>query len=84
MTRLLDLLREDWWLVAIVVCIAWAVEAVVEGNTFREIMVGPVLIVLWAGAIFVIDRWVARVPTETRPPTRDTRCQGAESKPRHP
>jgi hypothetical protein len=70
MPRLLNLLRQDWWLLAIVICIAWAIEGVIEGNTFREIMIGPVMVILWAGAIFVIDRWVVRIPDQkgTRPP----------------
>jgi hypothetical protein len=66
MLRLLNRLRQNWWLLAIVICIAWAIEGVIEGNTFREIMIGPVMVVLWAGAIFVIDRWVVRLPDQKR------------------
>jgi hypothetical protein len=58
MPGLLKLLREDWWLLAIVVCIAWAIEGLIEGNTFREIMIGPVMVVLWAAAVFAIDQWI--------------------------
>jgi hypothetical protein len=33
-------------------------------------MVGPVMVILWVGAIFVIDRWIVRIPDQkgTTPP----------------
>jgi FtsH-binding integral membrane protein len=58
--RLLNLLRQDWWLLALVVCIVWTIEGVIEGNTFVELLIGPVMVVLWAGAIVLIDRWALR------------------------
>jgi hypothetical protein len=33
---------------------------VIEGNTFREILVGPVLVLLWACAVYFIDRWALK------------------------
>jgi hypothetical protein len=68
---MLKLLRDDWWLLAVVVCVAWTIEGLVEGNTFREIMIGPVMIVFWAAAVFAIDRWIVAIPDwkkDTRPP----------------
>jgi hypothetical protein len=64
------LARKDWWWLAFVVSILWAIEGVIEGNTLREILVGPVMVLLWACAVFLIDRWVMKVADrrETRPP----------------
>jgi hypothetical protein len=56
-----DLARKDWWWLAFVVSVLWAIEGVIEGNTFREILVGPVMVLLWACAVFLIDRWVMKV-----------------------
>jgi hypothetical protein len=58
--KLLTLLRQDWWLLAIVVCILWAIECVIEGNTFFEMLMGQAMVVVWIAAIFLIDRWVFR------------------------
>jgi hypothetical protein len=65
-----DLARKDWWWLAFVVSVLWAIEGVIEGNTFREILVGPVMVLLWACAVFLIDRWVMKVADRkgTRPP----------------
>jgi hypothetical protein len=65
-----DLARKDWWWLAFVVSVLWAIEGVIEGNTFREILVGPVMVLLWACAVFFIDGWVMKVADrkETRPP----------------
>jgi hypothetical protein len=41
-TRLPNLARDDWWMLAIVVSIIWGIEGVMEGNTLGEILVGPV------------------------------------------
>jgi hypothetical protein len=60
--RLPDLARHDWWMLAIVVSIIWGIEGVTEGNTLGEILVGPVMVLLWACAVYAIDRWVARIP----------------------
>jgi hypothetical protein len=62
MPRLLDLPRHDWWMLAIVVSTIWGVEGLIEGNTFAEILVGPVMVLLWACAVYAIDRWVVRIP----------------------
>jgi hypothetical protein len=40
--------------------ILWAIEGVIEGNTFREILVGPLVVLLGACAVFLIDRWVGK------------------------
>jgi hypothetical protein len=58
--KLLNLLRQDWWWLAVVVGILWTIECVIEGNTFFEILVGPVVVGLWLIAIILIDRWVLR------------------------
>jgi hypothetical protein len=65
-----DLARKDWWWLAFVVSVLWAIEGAIEGNTFREILVGPVMVLLWACAVFLIDRWVMKVADrkQTRPP----------------
>ena len=33
---MLNILRQDWWWLAIVVCIIWAIECVIEGNTLLD------------------------------------------------
>jgi hypothetical protein len=65
-----DLARKDWWWLAFVVSVLWAIEGVIEGNAFREILVGPVMVLLWACAVFLTDRRVMKVADrkETRPP----------------
>jgi hypothetical protein len=54
--------RPDWWLPAIVICV-WVID-VLDGNTFLETLTGPVIVALWAGAIYLIDRWVVRIPDQ--------------------
>jgi hypothetical protein len=65
-----DIVRKDWWWLAVVVCVLWSIEGVIEGNTVREILVGPVLVSLWACVVYFIDRWVMKVANrkETRTP----------------
>jgi hypothetical protein len=63
--RLQDLARHDWWMLAIVVSIIWGIEGVIEGNTLGEILVGPVMVLLGACAVYAIDRWVVRIPHES-------------------
>jgi hypothetical protein len=58
--KLLNLLRQDWWWLGVLVGILWAIECVVEGNTFFEMLMGPVMVGLWLIAIILIDRWVLR------------------------
>jgi hypothetical protein len=58
--KLLTLLRQDWWLLAIVVCILWAIECVIEGNTLFEMLMGQAMVAVWVTAIFLIDQWVFR------------------------
>jgi uncharacterized membrane protein YhaH (DUF805 family) len=58
--RLLDLLRRDWWALVIVVCVVWAIESRLEGNSAFETIAAPLLVCTWLGVIFLIDRWVLR------------------------
>jgi hypothetical protein len=58
--RLLDLIRKDWWVLVVVLCIVWAVECQLEGNSAIETVVAPLLVCAWLGAIFLLDRWVLR------------------------
>jgi hypothetical protein len=37
---------------------------VLDGNTLLETLAGPVIVALWAGAIYLIDRWVVRIPDQ--------------------
>jgi hypothetical protein len=58
-----SLLRHpDWWLLAIVISVLWVIDCVLDGNTFLETLTGPVIVALWAAAIYLIDRWVVRIP----------------------
>jgi hypothetical protein len=59
-SRLLNILRQDWWWLAIVVCVIWAIECVIEGNTLFEIVMGPAMVGVWVSAIVLIDRWVVK------------------------
>jgi hypothetical protein len=56
--RLLDLVRKDWWVLVIVLCIIWAIECRLEGNSVIETIEAPLLVVAWGGLIFLLDRWV--------------------------
>jgi hypothetical protein len=47
-------------------------RGVIEGNTFREILVGPVMVLLWACAVFLIDLWVLKVADRKETRTRLT------------
>ena len=59
--RLLNIVRQDWWWLVIVICIIWAIECVIEGNTLFEIVMGPAMVAVWVGAIMLIDRWVVKI-----------------------
>jgi hypothetical protein len=50
-SRLLDLLRRDWWVIVIVACIVWAIECRLEGNSVFETIAAPLLVCTWLGAI---------------------------------
>jgi hypothetical protein len=45
--RLLDLVRRDWWVLVIVLCIIWAIECHLEGNSVIETIEAPLLVVAW-------------------------------------
>jgi hypothetical protein len=57
---LLDLLRKDWWALAVVLGAIWAVECRIEGNSVFETIAAPVLASTWLGAVFLLDRWALR------------------------
>jgi hypothetical protein len=59
--RLLNIVRQDWWWLVIVICIIWAIECVIEGNTLFEIVMGPAMVAVWVSAIILIDRWVVKI-----------------------
>jgi hypothetical protein len=61
---LLNVVRRSWWL-AVVACIASAVECSIERNTFLWALTAPLLICIWAAAIIVLDRWVRGVHRQT-------------------
>jgi hypothetical protein len=61
-SRLLNIVRQDWWWLPIIVCIIWAIECVIEGNTLFEIVMGPAMVGVWVSAIILIDRWVVKTP----------------------
>ncbi len=58
--RLLDLVRKDWWVLVIALCVIWAVECQLEGNSAFETVAAPLLVCAWLGLIFLLDRWVLR------------------------
>jgi hypothetical protein len=58
--RVLDLARKDWWVLVIVLCVIWAIESHLEGNSIGETIAMPLLLVAWGGLIFLLDRWVVR------------------------
>jgi hypothetical protein len=64
--------RPDWWLLAIVICALWVIDCVLDGNTFLETLTGPVIVALWAGGIYLIDRWVVKLPDPAEPPRSDS------------
>jgi hypothetical protein len=63
--RLLDLLRRDWWVLVIVLCVIWAIESHLEGNSVFETIAMPLLLVVWGALIFLLDRWVLSVRPKT-------------------
>jgi hypothetical protein len=44
----------------IVLCIIWAIECHLEGNSVIETIEAPLLVVAWGGLILLIDRWALR------------------------
>jgi hypothetical protein len=57
-----SLLRHpDWWLLAIVICVLSVIDCVLDGNTLLETLTGPVIVALWAGAIYLR---VVRIPDQ--------------------
>jgi hypothetical protein len=68
-SRLLNIVRQDWWWLVFVVCIIWAIECVIEGNTLFEIVMGPAMVGVWVSAIILIDRcvWKMSARRKSRP-----------------
>jgi hypothetical protein len=58
--RLLDLVRRDWWVLVIALCITWAIECRLEGNSVIETIEAPLLLVAWGALVFLLDRWALR------------------------
>jgi hypothetical protein len=59
--ELLNLIRRDWWALAIAVCVVWAIECQLEGNSGFETLAAPLLVCVWLGVIFLLDRWILRI-----------------------
>jgi hypothetical protein len=66
-TALLNLVRRNWWLLALLAYIAWTIESVFAGNSASEIMTGSLLVCVWAAAIVFIDRWVLKTADREEP-----------------
>jgi hypothetical protein len=66
-TTLLNLVRRNWWLLAVVACVAWMIESVFAGNSASEIMAGALLMCVWVTAIISIDRWIVRTADRKEP-----------------
>jgi hypothetical protein len=56
----MHLSRMAWLLFGALACVAWVLNAVVEGSSTLAIIIGPILMFLWVTAVLVIDHWVAR------------------------
>ena len=50
--RLLDLVRRDWWILVIVLCVIWAIECHLEGNSVLETIEAPLLVGLGLARYF--------------------------------
>jgi hypothetical protein len=44
----------------IVLCVIWAIECHLEGNSVLETIEAPLLVGTWLGAVFLLDRWALR------------------------
>jgi hypothetical protein len=66
-TTLLNFVRRNWWLLALLGYVAWTIESVFAGNSVSEIMTGSLLVCIWAAAIVFIDRWVLKTTGREEP-----------------
>jgi 4-hydroxybenzoate polyprenyltransferase len=66
-TALLNLLRRNWWLLALVAWAAWMIESIIAGNNASEILTGSLLVCIWVTAIVSIDRWIVRTADREEP-----------------
>jgi hypothetical protein len=66
-TSLLNFVRRDWWILALVAYVAWSIESLIAGNTPLEILAGSLLVCVWAAAIVLIDRWVLKTTDREKP-----------------
>jgi hypothetical protein len=56
----MHLSRTAWLLLGILECVAWILNAVVEGSSTLAIIIGPLLVLLWVAAVLVVDRWATK------------------------
>jgi hypothetical protein len=56
---LLNTIRNNWVWLAVVGCTLWIAQSLIAGSTILQALVGPLMVCVWATAIFLIDRWIA-------------------------
>jgi 4-hydroxybenzoate polyprenyltransferase len=66
-TRLLNLVRRHWWLLALAAWAAWMIESIFAGNSASEIFAGALLVCVWVTAIVSIDRWIVKTADREEP-----------------
>jgi 4-hydroxybenzoate polyprenyltransferase len=66
-TTLLNLVRRNWWLLALAGWAAWMIESVFAGNSASEIMTASLMVCIWVTAIVSIDRWIVRTADREEP-----------------
>ncbi len=66
-TTLLNLVRRNWWLLALAAWAAWMIESVFAGNSASEILTGSLMVCIWVTAIVSIDRWIVRTADREEP-----------------
>jgi hypothetical protein len=49
-----------WYLVVVLLCFAWAVNAFLERESMLTLFSAPTLLFLWVGAVFALDQWVKK------------------------
>ncbi len=57
-TTLLNLVRRNWWLLALAAWAVWLIESVFAGNSASEILTASLMVCIWVTAIISIDRWI--------------------------
>ena len=56
----LKLTLRAWWRVGVLASVVWAIGAAFAGSSTLALIAVPLLVWLWAYAIFAVDRWVRR------------------------